>query len=59
MSHQDYVLSCRARAAEIARRVIAGSMPVLEGCHLLDGLSAAVDIPDNDPDFLAFNVIRV
>lgn len=58
MSHQDYVLSCRARAAEIATLVISGSMPVLEGCHLLDGLSAAVEVPDNDPDFLTFNVIR-
>ena len=58
MSHEEYVLSCRARAAEIAASVISGSMPVLEGCHLLDALKAAVNVPDNDPDFLAFNVIQ-
>jgi len=58
MSHEEYVLSCRMRAAEIATLVISGSMPVLEGCHLLDNLKAAVEVPDNDPDFLTFNTIQ-
>jgi len=58
MSHEEYVLSCRARAAEIADSIISGSMPVLEGCHLLDALKSVVEVPDNDPDFLAFNVIQ-
>lgn len=58
MSRDEYVISCRTRAAEIAGSVISGSMPLLEGCHLLDALKVAVEVPDNDPDFLVFNVIQ-
>ena len=58
MSHEEYVQSCRERAAELAARVISGALPVLEGCHLLDELRTAVEVPDDDPDFLAFNVIK-
>ena len=58
ISHQDYVASCRERAAEIAVSVLSGALPVLEGCHLLDELRAAVEVPDGDPDFIAFNVIQ-
>ncbi|MDH5822080.1 hypothetical protein QFW77_03605, partial [Luteimonas sp. RD2P54] len=53
-----YVASCRARAAEIAAAILAGSMPLLDGCHLLDQLSSAVEVPDNDPDFGAFSLIQ-
>ena len=58
MSHHAYVLSCRAKAAEMAAAIVAGSMPVLEGCHLLDQLGADVEVPENDPDFGAFKLIQ-
>ena len=58
MSHQAYVSSCRARAAEIAAAILAGSMPLLDGCRLLDQLGADVGVPDNDPDFSAFRLIQ-
>lgn len=58
MSHQAYVASCRERAAEIAAAILAGSMPLLDGCHLLDQLGQAVEVPDNDPDFRAFSLIQ-
>jgi len=58
MSHPAYVASCRARAAEIAAAILAGDMPLLDGCHLLDQLGADVGVPDNDPDFRAFSLIQ-
>ena len=58
MSHEEYVASCRARAVQIANGILAGELPLLVGCHLIDELRAAVDVPDDDPDFLAFNVIQ-
>jgi hypothetical protein len=58
MSHKEYVQSCRERAAELAASILSGDLPVLEGCHLLDELRTCVEVPDNDPDFLAFNVIQ-
>ena len=58
MSHQTYVVSCHARAAEIASAILDGSMPLLDGCHLLDQLGMAVEVPDNDPDFGAFSLIQ-
>ena len=57
-SHQAYVSSCRAKAAEIAAAVLDGSIPMLEGCHLLDELVAGVDVPSEDPDFRIFNLIQ-
>ena len=58
MSHDDYVRSCRTRAAEIAAAVLAGTLPLLEGCHLLDELRSGVKVPDNDPDFAVFNLVQ-
>ena len=58
MSHDEYVLSCRARAAEIAVSVISGSLPILEGCQLLDQLRAEISVPENDPDFQVFAVVH-
>jgi hypothetical protein len=58
MSQQAYVASCRARAAEIAAAILAGSIPLLDGCHLLDQLGADVAVSDDDPDFSAFSLIQ-
>ena len=58
MSHDEYVLSSRSQAAEIAAAVLAGTLPLLEGCHLLDALRSGVEVPERDPDFLAFNLVQ-
>ena len=58
MSHQAYVSSCRTKAVEIATAVLEGSMPMLEGCHLLDELVTDVDVPGEDQDFRIFNLIQ-
>ena len=58
MSHDDYVQSCRKRAAEIAADIVAGSMSVLEGCQLLDRMASSVEVADDDPDFRTFNLIQ-
>ena len=57
MSHDEYVLSGRARAAEIADSVISGSLPILDGCHLLNELRGEIEVPDNDPDFQVFALV--
>lgn len=58
MSHDEYVQSCRIRAAEIAGAVLSGAIPILDGCHLLDDLAGSVDVPESDPDFSVFKAIQ-
>jgi hypothetical protein len=58
MSHQAYVSSCRAKAAEVAAAVLDGSIPILDACHLLDELAAGVDVPSDDHDFGIFSLIH-
>ncbi|GAA4871100.1 hypothetical protein GCM10023332_24440 [Luteimonas vadosa] len=57
MSHEEYVSSCRERAADIARGILDGTVPLLEGCHALASLHAALEVPERDSDFETFVVI--
>lgn len=58
MSYEQYVLSSRAKAACIAASVLAGALSVLEDCCQLDQLRSSVEVPDDDPDFQAFNIVQ-
>ena len=53
-THSDYVAQQRARVAEIAQQVKAGTLSVLEAARLLVGLRHEVEVADDDPDFLVF-----
>jgi len=57
MTHEEYVLSARQKAVEIASGILDGTIPVLEGCHLLASLQSEVDVADSDPDFVIFDMI--
>ena len=57
MTHEEYVLSVRRRSVEIASGILAGQVPVLEGCHSLAALRWEVEVDDRDPDFLTFVMI--
>jgi hypothetical protein len=57
MTHEEYVQSRRQQAAELARGILAGSMPLLEGCHALASLQHAVEAAEQDPDFQTFTLI--
>ena len=57
MSHEQYVQSCRHQAAALAQSILAGSMPLLEGCHALASLQRAVEVTEQDPDFKAFALV--
>ena len=57
MSHEEYVLSVRREAAEIASGMLSGSVPMLEGCHALAGLRWQVELDDRDSDFFTFAII--
>jgi hypothetical protein len=57
MSHEEYVSSCRERAVDLARAVLDGTFPLLEGCNGLASLQTAVEVPERDPDFETFNLI--
>ena len=57
ITHKEYVLSVRRRAAEIAAGVISGDVPVLEACHSLAALRREAEIDEHDPDFVTFAVI--
>jgi hypothetical protein len=57
MTHEQYVLSVRRQAAEIAAGMLAGDVPVLEGCHSLAALRWELEVADTDPDFVTFAMI--
>ena len=57
MSHEEYVLSVRLEAVEIASGILSGDVPMLEGCHALAGLRWQVELDDRDPDFFTFAMI--
>lgn len=57
MTHEQYVLSVRRQAVEIASGILAGEVPILEGCHSLAGLRCEVEVEDRDPDFVTFAMI--
>jgi hypothetical protein len=57
MSHEEYVLSSRQRAADLARGILSGTLPLLETCHALASLQTAVEVADRDGDFETFLLI--
>lgn len=57
MTHEQYVLSVRRQAAEIAAGILAGEVPVLDGCHSLAALRWEVEVEDSDQDFVTFAMI--
>lgn len=57
MSHEQYVQSRRRQAAELAKGILAGSTPLLEGCHALASLRDAVEAGVPDPDFQTLTLI--
>jgi hypothetical protein len=57
MTHDEYVLSVRRRAVEIAAGMLAGEVSILEGCHSLTALRWEVEVEEGDPDFVTFAMI--
>ena len=57
MTHEQYVLSVRRQAVEIAAGILSGNVPILEGCHSLAALRWEVQVDDSDPDFATFAMI--
>jgi hypothetical protein len=57
MSHEEYVTTVKARAAEIARSMIDGNLGFLEGARVLSSLRHEAEISDDDVDFMVFVVI--
>jgi len=54
MSHKEYVVKQRLRAAEVASGMLNGSVHYLEGAIELSSLRFEVGLPEDDQDFLAF-----
>lgn len=57
MTHEEYVLSVRREAVEIAAGILSGEVSVLEGCHSLAALRWEVEVDERDPDFMVFAII--
>jgi hypothetical protein len=57
MTHKEYVQSVRGQAVELASNMIAGTFPILEGCHALASLRSEVDVDESDEDFVTFAMI--
>ncbi len=57
-SHHDYVQACRKQAVDLAAGIVAGSIPLLDGCHRLAALGHRVGVPYDDPNFRMFSVIE-
>jgi len=57
IKHEEYVQSVRKRIVGIARQMLDGSLPYLEGAIRLDTLLAEAGLSDNDPDLTAFKLV--
>ena len=57
MTHEEFVLSARETAVQIAPAILGGELPVLDGCHALAALRAEAGVEEHDPDFQVFAVI--
>ena len=58
LNHDDYVKSVRARVADLARGMISGDVPFLEGSIELASLRFEADVTSDDADFLTFVAIE-
>ena len=56
-SREEYVFSLRQHAVMLAKGILSGEIPVLDGSHWLSALHHDVDVEENDPDFLTFDAI--
>ena len=56
-TRQDHVIAMRAHAVMLAKGILSGDRPVLDGCLWLNALRPDVDVGDDDPDFLVFATI--
>jgi len=57
MSHEEYVQTVRQQAADICSGILAGTIPLLEGCHSLASLRWEVEVDERDADFSTFAMI--
>lgn len=56
-TRQDHILSMRQHAVMLAKGILSGDRPVLDGCLQLHALHPHVEVEDDDPDFLVFATI--
>jgi hypothetical protein len=54
ISHDEYVESTRRQEVETAQAMLNGELGFLMGSRRLSALRHAVDVADNDADFLTF-----
>lgn len=57
MSREEYVQAKRRQAADICSDILAGTIPLLEGCHSLASLQSKVGVDERDTDFSIFAMI--
>lgn len=56
-THQDHVIRMREHAVMLAKGILSGEKPVLNGCHWLAALRFEVGVENSDPDFSTFAMI--
>lgn len=54
MNHEEYVEFQKQKVAAIAKGMLDGTINYLEGAVKLSSLRHAVEVPEDDPDFIAF-----
>ncbi len=57
IGREDYLLATRRRAVETCKGILAGTVDVLEGCHLLASLRWELGVDAQDQDFVTFTAI--
>ena len=58
MTHVEYIQSVHARVTELARGMIAGDIPFLDGSIELASLRSEAEVASDDPDFIVFVAIE-
>jgi hypothetical protein len=53
----EKIRELRAKAVATAEDIVAGKISIITGSHILSRLAYALDISENDDDFLIFSAI--
>ena len=56
-TREDHIISMRQHAVVLAKGVLSGERPILDGCLWLDALRLEIGVEDSDPDFSVFAMI--
>jgi hypothetical protein len=57
LSHEEYVKRQRTELVRVAKGILNGTIPILEGARAISSLGGEVGLPEDDEDLMTFVLI--